>query len=153
MTLQSLKKTPFCAIFSNKMAFFQTLKRRIFSPGGRISNIFTVLRSLWDTPFNEFTIISLPHVYFFGAKVITSFSRKNVAKLKNKKHRIFGNVQFYLVANFYDNPNKCHEVIRTMPLLPPFMPTVFVWMHWKVVCNGSLTACTFQLVCCSALEN
>ena len=62
------KKTPFPAIFSNKMAFLQIFKRHIFSASGRVSNVFTVLRSSLDNPFNEFTNISLIHVYYFGAK-------------------------------------------------------------------------------------
>ena len=126
------------------MAFFKTLKRHIFSQGGRISSIFTVLRSVWDSPCNEFTTISVTRVYFFGAKIIASFSRENVAEnWKTKKHRISGNFKFYIVPKFHENQNKCETVIWTMPFLPSFMPTVFRHVSTNVlahvtVCYGVL---------------
>ena len=47
----------------------------------------------------------LARVYFFGAKVGTSFSRQNVTKSKNKKDTIFKNGKFYPVRKFRDIPN------------------------------------------------
>jgi hypothetical protein len=70
-----------------------------------IFNVFTVLISLLDNLFKKFTSMFLARVYFFGAKVGTSFSRQNVTISKNKKHTIFRNVKFYPVRNFRDIPN------------------------------------------------
>jgi hypothetical protein len=68
-------------------------------------NVFAVLRSLSDNLFKKFTGMFLAAVYFFGAKVGTSFSRQNVTISKNKKHRIFRNVKFHPVRKFRDIPN------------------------------------------------
>jgi hypothetical protein len=93
------------AILLLKIDFFRTLNRHIFGLPCCIFNVFAVLGSLLDNLFKKFTGMFLAPVYFFGAKVGTSFSRQNVTISKNKKHTIFRNVKLYPVMKFRDIPN------------------------------------------------
>jgi hypothetical protein len=76
----------------------------------------------WTISSKNGTGMFLAPVYFFGAKVGTSFSRQNVTISKNKKHTIFRNLKLYPVRKFRDiptNDRKLFDPCRICCLLRP----------------------------------
>lgn len=80
------------------MAEIQISKLYIFWVDKDISELFSVLRSLWKLLPNsniKYPILARPN---FRAEFVTSFSRQKYKNLKNKKHGILESDDFFFGA-------------------------------------------------------
>ena len=96
MSAQSLRKPPYMLLL--KIDFLRTLNIHIFGLGGSVFIIITFLKSSLNRVFIKIVRFSLHLLLNFGATLMTSFSRENVTKWKNKNDRNLGNPVNYLVS-------------------------------------------------------
>ena len=84
----------------------------------RISKLKKILKYVY--PLKRYNILKFELLAIllpkpkFGTKFVTSFSRKKCQNLKNKKHRIIENDEFFIGTLFQNNWIKTEEVIHTL---------------------------------------
>ena len=128
----NILKFEFLLFLVSKWQEIQFLKRYIFWVDRHILKLFSVLRSLWKDLSNNYIRYPILAKLKFGAKFVTSFSRQKCQNLKNKKHRILENGEFFFGAKFQNNWIKSQEIIQTRHFRGHTCPMCNVEMVWTI---------------------